>query len=45
MKIGYARVSSKTQNVERQLKELQEYGCEEIYIDVASGKTLTVQNT
>ena len=38
MKIGYARVSSKTQNVERQLKELQEYGCEEIYIDVASGK-------
>lgn len=38
MKIGYARVSSKTQNVERQTKELEENDCEEIYIDVASGK-------
>ncbi|MEK4069007.1 MULTISPECIES: recombinase family protein [Peribacillus] len=36
--MGYARVSSKTQNIERQTKELEENDCEEIYIDVASGK-------
>lgn len=35
---GYARVSSKTQNAERQIKELKEYGCDEIFLDVASGK-------
>ena len=27
MIFGYARVSSKDQNLERQLKELEEYGC------------------
>lgn len=35
---GYARVSSKTQNAERQIKELEEYGCDEIFLDMASGK-------
>lgn len=35
---GYARVSSKTQNAERQIKELKDYGCDEIFLDVASGK-------
>lgn len=44
MKIGYARVSSKTQNVERQTKELQEYGCEDIFIDIASGKNFDRPN-
>lgn len=28
---GYARVSSKDQNPARQLKELEEFGCERIY--------------
>ncbi|KRF64354.1 hypothetical protein ASG99_21215 [Bacillus sp. Soil768D1] len=39
-KIGYARVSSKTQNVDRQIKDLNEYGCDKIYIDIdiASGR-------
>lgn len=44
MKIGYARVSSKTQNIDRQTKELEENGCEEIYIDVASGKDFNRPN-
>ena len=37
---GYARVSSKEQNVERQLVAFKEYGIEErdIYIDKQSGK-------
>ncbi|MDM5281850.1 recombinase family protein [Peribacillus frigoritolerans] len=39
-KIGYARVSSKTQNVDRQIKELNEYSWDKIYIDIdiASGR-------
>ena len=37
-KIGYARISSKTQNVDRQIKELNEYGCDKIFIDIASGR-------
>ncbi|ASS92977.1 recombinase family protein [Peribacillus simplex] len=37
-KIGYARVSSKTQNVDRQIKELNEYSRDKIYIDIASGR-------
>jgi len=35
---GYARVSSKTQNASQQIKELEEYGCDEIFLDMASGK-------
>ncbi|HFK1730023.1 recombinase family protein [Bacillus mobilis] len=35
---GYARVSSKTQNLSRQLQELKEYGCDRIYEEKQSGK-------
>lgn len=38
MKIGYARVSSKEQNLARQIEALQEAGCEKIYTDKISGK-------
>lgn len=38
MIFGYARVSSKDQNLERQIKELKEYGCERIYTEKQSGK-------
>lgn len=36
--IGYARVSTAEQNVERQLVSLKEYGADKIYIDKLSGK-------
>ncbi|MEK6190623.1 MAG: recombinase family protein [Carnobacterium alterfunditum] len=41
MMFGYARVSSKDQNLSRQLKELKAYGCEEIYEEKESGKNFT----
>jgi len=41
MIIGYARVSSKDQNLERQIKELEEYGCERIFTEKMSGKDFT----
>lgn len=37
MKIGYARVSREDQELGRQIKALQEYGCEVIYTDKISG--------
>jgi DNA invertase Pin-like site-specific DNA recombinase len=37
LKIGYVRVSRIDQNENRQLDELNKYGCEKIYIDKASG--------
>lgn len=40
MYIGYARVSTLNQNIERQIKQLEAYGCEKIYIDKSSGKDL-----
>lgn len=38
--IGYARVSSTDQNLDRQLKALKDYGVTEIYADKSSGKNL-----
>ncbi|CAI6330859.1 recombinase family protein [Bacillus subtilis] len=38
MKIGYARVSSESQNLDRQIEELKNYGCEYIFEEKISGK-------
>ncbi|MGP4116166.1 recombinase family protein [Levilactobacillus zymae] len=40
MKFGYARVSSKDQNLTRQMNSLTKAGCEQIYSEKASGKNL-----
>lgn len=40
MKVGYIRVSTKYQNISRQVQLLKEHGCEEIFIDKESGKNL-----
>ena len=37
MIFGYARVSSSEQNLDRQLKDLEAYGCEDIVIEKQSG--------
>lgn len=37
MKIGYARVSTEDQNIQSQIDLLEEYGCEKIFSDHASG--------
>ena len=37
-RIGYARVSSKDQNLNRQLKILSEAGCYKLYTEKISGK-------
>lgn len=38
MIIGYARVSSKDQNLERQIRELEKFGCEKVFAEKISGK-------
>ncbi|USS93350.1 recombinase family protein [Fructilactobacillus ixorae] len=40
MKFGYARVSSNSQNLSRQIKALRQNGCEYIYQEKISGKDL-----
>jgi DNA invertase Pin-like site-specific DNA recombinase len=40
MIFGYARVSTKEQNIDTQKKQLEQLGCKKIYIDKASGKSL-----
>ncbi|USS90688.1 recombinase family protein [Fructilactobacillus carniphilus] len=40
MKFGYARVSSASQNLERQIRALEQEGCEQIYQEKISGKNL-----
>lgn len=41
MIIGYARVSSKTQNLDRQIKDLKQFGCDKIFQEKQSGKSLS----
>lgn len=38
MKIGYCRVSTKDQDLTRQIESLNKYGCERIYADKSTGK-------
>ena len=38
MLIGYCRVSTRDQDLTRQIESLKEYGCEKIYSDKATGK-------
>ncbi|KPU84035.1 hypothetical protein JI58_06170 [Marinosulfonomonas sp. PRT-SC04] len=37
---GYARVSAKDQNLDAQIAALRALGCDEIYTDQVSGKTM-----
>jgi len=41
MIIGYARVSSKTQNLARQVHDLKAFGCEKVFEEKQSGKNFS----
>ena len=43
MNIGYARVSTTDQNLDRQMQALNEVGVEKIYVDKLSGKNFDRQ--
>lgn len=38
MKLGYCRVSTEDQNLERQIAALQTYGCDQLFLEKKSGK-------
>lgn len=40
MKVGYARVSTSSQNLDRQIEALKEFGCEKIFEEKMSGKNI-----
>lgn len=40
MKIGYARVSDPSQNLDRQIAALRDEGCDRVFADKATGKTI-----
>lgn len=39
-KIGYARVSTKDQNLEMQIEAMKHAGCDKIYMEKKSGRKL-----
>lgn len=39
-KFGYARVSTREQNLDRQLEQLEEYGCDKVVQEKQSGKNI-----
>ena len=41
--VGYARVSTKEQNLDRQLQQLKDAGCEKVYFDKTTGTTFKRQ--
>lgn len=45
MKFGYARVSTKDQNLNLQIEALEKAGCEKIYQEKISGATKNRQMT
>lgn len=44
MMIGYARVSTKEQNLDRQIQELEKFGCKKVFVERSSGKNFTDRN-